>query len=96
MAKEIMEILNRAKIVDESIGTIAHEVNRQNISLFSLKLPHDRDHQELSTQIYARNGYFYQKLNFKVLDEKWRMYSTLVKSISELREYSSSRTKNFR
>ena len=83
MSKEMMEILNRANIVDKSLGTITHDVNRQGIKVFSFNLPPDRDHQEFSVQIYARNGYFHQKFKFKVVDGQWRMNSTLVKSISE-------------
>jgi len=81
--KEIMEIINRAKLIDKSIGTITHDVNRQGVTMYIFNLPPDRDHQEFSAHIHARNGYFYQKIKFKVVDGRWRMNSTLEKSISE-------------
>lgn len=83
MSKEMMEILNRAKIVDKSLGTITHDVNRQDITVFSFNLPFDRDHQEFSATIYARNGYFHQKFKFKVEKGQWQMSSRLEKSVSE-------------
>jgi cell division protein FtsB len=81
--KEIMEIINRAKLIDKSIGTITLDVNRQGVTIYIFNLPPDRDHQEFSAHIHARNGYFLQKIKFKVVDGRWRMNSTLVKSISE-------------
>jgi hypothetical protein len=83
MNNEIMEIINRARLIDKSIGTITHDVNRQGITLYIFNLPPDRDHQEFSVHIHARNGYFHQKIKFKVVDGRWRMNSTLEKSISE-------------
>ena len=83
MNKEIMEIINRAKLIDKSIGTITHDINRQGVTIHIFNLPPDRDHQEFSAHIHARNGYFYQKIKFKVVDGRWRMNSTLEKSISE-------------
>ena len=83
MNKEIMEIINRAKLVDKSIGTITLDVNRQGVTIYIFNLPSDRDHQEFSAHIHARNGYFYQKIKFKFVDGRWRMNSTVVKSISE-------------
>ena len=83
MNNEIMEIINRARLIDKSIGTITHDVNRQGITLYIFNLPPDRDHQEFSIHIHARNGYFHQKIKFKVVDGRWRMNSTLEKSISE-------------
>jgi hypothetical protein len=83
MNNEIMEIINRARLIDKSIGTITHDVNRQGITLYIFNLPPDRDHQEFSAHIHARNGYFHQKIKFKVVDGRWRMNSTLEKSISE-------------
>jgi hypothetical protein len=80
--KEIMKIINRAKLIDKSIGTISYDVNRQGITLYVFNLPLDRDHQEFSAHIHARNGYFVQKIKFNVVNGKWRMNSTLVKSIS--------------
>jgi len=81
--KEIMEIINRAKLIDKSIGTITLDVNRQGVTIYIFNLPPDRDHQEFSAHIHARNGYFLQKIKFKVVDGRWRMNSTLLKSISE-------------
>ena len=83
MNQEIMEIINRARLIDKSIGTITHDVNRQGVTIYIFNLPPDRDHQEFSAHIHARNGYFYQKIKFKVVDGRWRMNSTLEKSISE-------------
>ena len=81
--KEIMEIINRAKLIDKSIGTITLDVNRQGVTIYIFNLPPDRDHQEFSAHIHARNGYFLQKIKFKVVDGRWQMNSTLLKSISE-------------
>ncbi len=83
MNKEIMEIINRAKLIDKSIGTITFDINRQGVTTYIFNLPPDRDHQEFSAHIHARNGYFHQKIKFKVFNGQWRMHSTLVKSISE-------------
>lgn len=83
MNNEIMEIINRARLIDKSIGTITHDVNRQGVTLYIFNLLSDRDHQEFSVHIHARNGYFHQKIKFKVVDGRWRMNSTLEKSISE-------------
>jgi hypothetical protein len=70
-------------LIDKSIGTITFDINRQGVTTYIFNLPPDRDHQEFSAHIHARNGYFRQKINFKVVNGRWRMTSTLVKPISE-------------